>query len=203
MAERAKKPSRQKARQARRAAEQEMAVAQAEKEAQNLPNLREQEREAMQEEFTTRILKEKEIRSDGHCLYAAVADQLRSHNIDLKLSNNAINFSWDSQGQTTDYKIMRQVAATWICNNPDDFSPFLEQPMEDYIKKICETGEWGGHLELMALAKAYNVTINVLQANGKIEKIGSNESSERQLWLAYYHHNFGLGEHYNSLHQAA
>lgn len=203
-AEQAKKPNRQKARLARRAAEQEAAAVQAAKEAQDLPNHRDQEREAMQKEFALRNLKEKEIQSDGHCLYAAIADQLRCHDIDLKPSPNIMDVNCDSQGQAADYKVTRQVAATFICNNPDDFLPFLDQPMEEYTKNIRETGEWGGHLELMALAKAYGVVINVLQGDGKIEKIeGSKESPERQLWLAYYRHNFGLGEHYNSLHQDA
>lgn len=201
-AEQAKKPNRQKARLARRAAEQEVAAVQAAKEAQDLPNLRDQERETMRKEFTSRNLKEKEIRSDGHCLYAAVADQLRWHEIDLKPSIKIMDVSWDSQGQAADYIIIRQVAATFINDNPDDFLSFLEQPLEEYTRKIRETGEWGGHLELMALAKAYGVVIHVLQGDGKIEKIeGSMESSERQLWLAYYRHNFGLGEHYNSLRQ--
>ena len=201
-AEHAKKPNRQKARLARRAAEQEAAIAQAAKEAQNLPNFRDQERAAMLKEFTSRNLKEKEIRSDGHCLYAAVADQLRWHEIDLKAPIETMDINWDSQGQSADYKLIRQVTAAFIFNNPDDFLPFLEQPLEDYTRKIRETGEWGGHLELMALAKAYGLIIHVLQDDGKVETIqGSGESSVKPLWLAYYRHNFGLGEHYNSLYQ--
>lgn len=203
-AEQAKKPNRQKARLARRAAEQEVAVAQAEKEAQDLPNLRDQERAAMMKEFKSRNLIEKEIRSDGHCLYAAVADQLRRHEIDLKPPSEIMDVNWESQNQAADYQITRQVAATFILDHPDEFSPFLEQPLEEYTRNIRETGEWGGHLELMALAKAYGLIINVLQQNGKVEEIqGSGESAVKQLWLAYYRHSFGLGEHYNSLHQVA
>lgn len=200
----AKKPSRQKARLARRAAEQDAAVIQAAKEAQDLPNLRDQEREAMRKEFRLRNLTEKEIQSDGHCLYAAVADQIKRHDIDLELPINLTDINGDGEGQVVDYKITRKVAAAFINNNPNDFLPFLERPIEEYIKNIRETGEWGGHLELMALARAYGVVINVLQGNGKVEKIeGSTESSEKPLWLAYYRHNFGLGEHYNSLHPVA
>lgn len=202
--EQAKKPNRQKARLARRAAEQEAVVAQAAKEAQDLPNLRDQERAAMLKEFTLRNLKEKEIRSDGHCLYAAIADQLRWHEIDMKPPNKLMNITWDSQGQAADYKIIRQVAASFISTNSDEFLPFLEQPLEEYTRTIRETGEWGGHLELMALAKAYGLIIHVLQGNGTVEKIqGSEDGSAQQLWLAYYRHNFGLGEHYNSLHKLA
>lgn len=78
--EQVKKPNRQKARLARRAAEQENIIAQAAKEAQDLPDLRQQEIDAMRTLFSSRGLQEHEIRSDGHCLYAAVADQLTTQN---------------------------------------------------------------------------------------------------------------------------
>ena len=84
--ENAKKPNRQKARLARRAAEQEAAAEQAAKEAEDLPNLRATESEAMQKEFKARGLKERQIRSDGHCMYAAFADQLSDQGMGLKPS---------------------------------------------------------------------------------------------------------------------
>ena len=198
----AKKPNRQKARLARRAAEKEAAAEEAEKEAADLPDLREQERRAMQDAYTSRGLKEHEIRSDGHCLYAAVADQLKHSEVGLKPKIQVDIMDDESQLRSTSsgYKITRQVAAAYISQNPEDFSPFLEQPLEKYVTTIRDTGEWGGHLELLALAKAYEVNINVLQGNGKVEKIECGIDNEtRTLWLAYYHHSFGLGEHYNSL----
>lgn len=195
-----KKPNRQKARLARRAAEQEAAAIQAAKEAAELPNFRDQERTAMREQYTLRDLKEKEIQPDGHCLYAAVADQLAGVDIDLKPETDMGSGSHGEITANSGYKSTRQVAASYISHHPDDFAPFLEQPIQEYIRTIRDTAEWGGHLELMALAQAYGVTINVLQGDGKVEKItGGKESSEKQLWLAYYRHSFGLGEHYNSL----
>ncbi len=42
--------------------------------------------------------------------------------------------------------------------------------------------------------------INVLQADGRVEKIESGlESETGSIWLTYYRHSFGLGEHYNAL----
>ena len=198
----AKKPHRQKARLARRAAEQEAATKEAEKEAADLPNLREKERKAMQEAYISRGLTEQEIRSDGHCLYAAVADQLVHSDLGLK-PNIQVDITNDETQQKpaiTGYKITRQVAAAYISQNPEDFSPFLEEPLDKYVTVIKDTGEWGGHLEILALAKAYGVDINVLQGDGKVEKIECGTDNEpKTLWLAYYHHSFGLGEHYNSL----
>ena len=200
-----KKPNRQKARLARRAAEKEAAAEEAEKEAADLPDLREKERKAMQEAYMSRGLKEHEIRSDGHCLYAAVADQLKDSKIGLKPKVHVDITDDETQLEhaNTGYKVTRQVAAAYISQNAEDFSPFLEEPLDQYVITIRNTGEWGGHLEILALAKAYEVNINILQGNGKVEKIESGTDNEtRTLWLAYYHHSFGLGEHYNSLRKA-
>lgn len=200
-----KKPNRQKARLARRAAEKEAAAEEAEKEAANLPNLREKEMKAMQEAYISRGLKEHEIRSDGHCLYAAVADQLGHSQIGLKpkIQINILSDEAQLKPAIAGYKITRQVAAAYISQNPEDFLPFLEEPLDQYVMTIRDTGEWGGHLEILALAKAYGVDINVLQGDGKVEKIECGIDKEpKALWLAYYHHSFGLGEHYNSLRKA-
>ena len=198
-----KKPNRQKARLARRAAEQEVAVAQAVKEASNLPDLREREHEAMKTAYTSFGLIEKEIRSDGHCLYAAVADQLIDSDTGLKPRIDMDIMDTNHQSSNLGYKVTRQVAANYISRHPDDFVPFLEEPLDGYIERIRDTGEWGGHLELLALARAYVININVLQGDGKVETIEcGSETTTKPLWLAYYRHNFGLGQHYNSLRRA-
>lgn len=197
-----KKPNRQKARLARRAAGQEAAVEEAKKEAENLPDLRERERRRMREAYEPKGLKEQEIRSDGHCLYAAVADQLQDRGISLAPKSNLEVPEFDKSPATLRYKATRQVAASYILRHPDDFEPFLESSLNEYVKCIQDTGEWGGHLEIQALAKAYAVDINVLQGDGRVETIESGEDSDKPLWLAYYRHSYGLGEHYNSLRQA-
>ena len=194
-----KKPNRQKARLARRAAEQEALAAEATKEAQDLPNLREQEREKMQKSYTLQGLKELEIRSDGHCLYAAIADQLTHSGRGYAPQNLQGTSNIENAGMPG-FKKVRHVAASYIMEHADDFVPFLEEPLEQYTNTIRDTGEWGGHLELMALAKAYGVDINILQGDGRVEKIESgSEDQSQSMWLAYYRHSFGLGEHYNSL----
>jgi OTU domain-containing protein 6 len=56
-------------------------------------------------------------------------------------------------------------------------------------------------LELSALANAYGVEIRVVQG-GRVEVVKPMEEKEgegKTLWLAYYRHGYGLGEHYNSL----
>jgi OTU domain-containing protein 6 len=67
-------------------------------------------------------------------------------------------------------------------------------------------------LELSALANAYGVEIRVVQGGGRVEVVrpqeegraeageeGKGKEEGKTLWLAYYRHGYGLGEHYNSL----
>jgi OTU domain-containing protein 6 len=190
-----RKPNRQKERLARRAAEQEELAKQAAEEAKNLPDKKQQERERMLSYMKEHGLHEKEIRADGHCLYSAVADQLEQLDIPLGTAPG-------TQPEIP-YKTTRSAAADWIENHPDDFAPFLEEPLPEYLRKIRETGEWGGQLELLALAKSYGVEINVLQDFGRVEKIEpEGGAAGKAIWLGYYKHGFGLGEHYNSLRKA-
>lgn len=187
------KRNRQKERLARRAAEQAAAIDEAKAEAANQPDQKAVERKKMLEQFTAKGLVEKSIRPDGHCLFSAVADQLA--HIGVPLGEN---------GDQEKYKVVRRAAARYIEGHPDDFVAWLDEPLDTYIEKIGETAEWGGHLELMALAKNYNVEICVVQdgAEQKIEPGTEGEGELQRIWLAYYRHGFGLGEHYNSLRKA-
>ncbi|TKA65690.1 hypothetical protein B0A49_08557 [Cryomyces minteri] len=202
-----RKPNRAKARLARRAAEQDALIAQATQEAANLPDLREQERAQMLDEFQKRGLREKEIRADGHCLYSAVADQMEQLGLGLesRILHKAVEGADQNKSGLPGYKTVREAAAEYIVQNADDFAPFLEEPLDQYVHKVKDTGEWGGQLELMALAKTYGVEINVLQGGGRVEKIEPEAKvvdNGKKIWLAYYRHGFGLGEHYNSLRKA-
>ena len=183
-----KKPSRQKERLARRAAEKKAQIATAAEEATNLPDLRNQEMTAMSTQMKQRGLVETFIQPDGHCLYSACAHGLNADEVK------------QSGPYSSPYQNVRYAAADFISRHPDDFAPFLEEPLPSYVKKIKETAEWGGQLELQAIAQAYHVNINVLQADGRVEKIESGvEPKNDEVWLAYYRHSFGLGEHYNAL----
>ncbi|KAF9728906.1 hypothetical protein PMIN06_009391 [Paraphaeosphaeria minitans] len=194
-----KKKNRAKERLARRAAEHDALVAQAMVEAANMPDLREQERTRMAQHFGKYGVEVKEIRADGHCLYAAVADQMETQGLGLKPRIQVKT----QEAKLPDYKWVRCAAADLIESNPDDFAGFMEEPLEVYLQKIRETGEWGGHMELMALARSYGVRINVLHSDGRVDKIepGDNVKGEddKEIWLGYYRHSHGLGEHYNSL----
>ncbi|KAF9882319.1 OTU-like cysteine protease [Colletotrichum karsti] len=184
-----KKRNRQKERMARRAAEQEEAMSKAEEEASNMTDHRGIEKTYMLNEFKAHSLSEQEIAPDGHCLFSAVADQLRHKGIPLAPGSE------QEEKAAPPYKVVRRRAAEWMEAHPDDFAPFLEEGLEGYVGKIRDTAEWGGQLELVALSGVYGVEIRVVQ-DGRTERIGEGEEV---VWLAYYRHGYGLGEHYNSL----
>jgi OTU domain-containing protein 6 len=196
--EKVRKPNRQKARLARRAAEQEALAASAAEEAKLQPDRRKQEIAAMQAHFEKHGLVEKDIRPDGHCLYASVADQLKELNIGLTPKITLGEPTNDEK----DYWIVRKAAGDYMSQHQDDYAPFLEEPFDEYVSKVTGTAEWGGQLELMALAKTYGVDINVLQNDGRVETFKGSDRESPTLWVAYYRHSFGLGEHYNSLRKA-
>ncbi|KAI0554493.1 OTU domain-containing protein 6B [Xylaria curta] len=207
--EQGKKRNRQKERMARRAAEREVEAEAAEKEAQGMTDHRGLERSSLERAFNAHGLVEHEIRPDGHCLFSAIADQLTQRKIPISLSSSsreAIDGE-TGEGQAPPYKVVRRVATDYMESHSDDFVPFLEEPLESYVPKIRDTAEWGGQLELLALASAYRVEIKVVQ-NGRTETIQPNggheeekgeKAGDRTIWLAYYRHGYGLGEHYNSL----
>ncbi|KAI1157904.1 OTU domain-containing protein 6B [Nemania serpens] len=219
-----KKRNRQKERMARRAAERETAAEAAEHEARGMTDHRGLERSSLERAFKAHGFVEHDIRPDGHCLFSAVADQLAQRKIPLHVitsspsspSQSLSNGAADGEGEKTPrYRVLRAVATAYMEAHPDDFVPFLEEPLDSYVPKIRDTAEWGGQLELLALAAAYGVEIKVVQ-DGRTETIGSSSSSsssggrdgegegegeagDRTIWLAYYRHGYGLGEHYNSL----
>ncbi|KAJ1326250.1 OTU domain-containing protein 6 [Microdochium nivale] len=126
-------------------------------------------------------------------------------------------------GPEPGYKVARRLAADYMVSHRDDFEPFLAVDDEigsgsggfdGYIEKMRNTAAWGGQLELTALANVYGVEIRVVQ-DGRTETIAPSSSSsggagdkdekeknKRTIWLAYYRHGYGLGEHYNSLRPA-
>ncbi|KAJ5640612.1 hypothetical protein N7528_000237 [Penicillium herquei] len=213
--QRGKKPNRQKARLARRAAEQAAAAEAAAEEAANQTDYRGNEKEVMEAVFKKLGLKETEVNPDGHCLYSSVAKQLDESGLGLRPDPSRIILQPTTQSridtvaspQHDGYRAVRAVTADFILQNKDDFEAFMEEPLDEYTRKIRLTAEWGGQLELQAIARAYGVDINVVQTDGRMEKIeaGDMESFEeeekrrRVIWLAYYRHSYGLGEHYNAL----
>ncbi|KAF8457720.1 hypothetical protein BGX38DRAFT_1086049 [Terfezia claveryi] len=200
------KPNRAKARLARRAAEMEAQMTVAAAEAANQPDRRTIELAALRERYKTLGLTEQNVLPDGHCLYSAFADQLEWIGLPL---NAALDQPLD--GELRKYRHTRMACADYLTRHKSSFEPFLDydtgEDMDGHIAKVRDTAEWGGQMEVLALAKAYGVVANVVQAEGGLIRMGEGEDGgygsragqKQEVWLAYYRHSFGLGEHYNSL----
>ncbi|OTA06183.1 OTU-like cysteine protease, putative [Trichoderma parareesei] len=201
-----KKRNRQKERMARRAAEHEAAMLSAEQEASTMTDHRAKESAYMKKEFSAHGLSEKEIQPDGHCLFSALADQLSHNGIPLSAEEGGEAAAAAAEREPA-YRTVRRAATGYMEAHADDFAPFLEEDLGDYVRRMRDTAEWGGQLELMAVARRYGVEIRVIQ-DGRTERIGGDEEGKgegdgaKTLWLAYYRHGYGLGEHYNSLRRA-
>ncbi|KAL9936622.1 hypothetical protein V8E36_004690 [Tilletia maclaganii] len=205
-----KKKSKAQAKKEKRAAEEEAMRVQAREEFKangGQPDLAEVERRGIGELCQVLNAEMYEINPDGHCLYAAVADQLGVR-----------------KNQPTDFKSARFAAAAYMRAHPDDFIPFITDedvvtgakeevgssdtsgsPQEHFAKyctAIEETGVWGGQPEILALSHAYEVPVHVVQVGLPTLKIGEEayaSSSKTPLVISYHRHMYGLGEHYNSL----
>jgi OTU domain-containing protein 6 len=132
----------------------------------------EQERQKTKDEGKLRV---REMVSDGHCLYRAVADQVQRHHLsrDLPLDDNAHPFM-----------AMRQLAAAYIDKHRSEFEPFMlvedangkpveltEETWRKYLKDLVdeELAVWGGHQEAVALSKALQRCIVIWSADGRME----------------------------------
>ncbi|KAJ7172523.1 hypothetical protein C8R46DRAFT_1216336 [Mycena filopes] len=204
--------SRFKARQARKAASlaQNYAAGDPAADARLEQEAKEEERDIDRvcDELNLRI---HEINPDGHCLFSAVADQLQLLSI--------------IPAPQASYAATRVAAATYIHSHPDDFLPFLPsaagedaagaldpglmstREFEQYCASIRDTAVWGGEPEILALSRAYNVPIHVIQGGRPPvvvhNPVGSSNDTQvtenRVVRISYHRRMYGLGEHYNSL----
>lgn len=182
------KRNRQKERLARRNAKIEEVKRAAQLEAADSVDYRKIEQDSMDELITRQGLRVEEVRPDGHCLFASIQDQLAQRH-----------------GINVDVQELRQMAAAYMKSHPDDFVPFLFdeetnelRDLEDYTKELTETPMWGSDMEILALANHFDCPIAVIMA-GSAPLVMNEAGAAPKLFLAFYKHSYGLGEHYNSL----
>ena len=141
-----------------------------------------------------------QINPDGHCLFSAIADQLA-----------LLGLLAPEQAR---YEVIRAAAANYIYTHPDDFLPFLPSSegedgygadnsglmtplqFEQYCKSIQNTAVWGGEPEILALSRAFNVPIHVIQG-GQPEIVVHNPSEQPMappLRISFHRRMYGLGE---------
>ncbi|KZS99286.1 cysteine proteinase [Sistotremastrum niveocremeum HHB9708] len=149
-----------------------------------------------------------EINPDGHCLFSAVADQ-------LMILGELL---------TASYVQTRTAAADYMLSHPDDFLPFLPSldgedgagatdtglmnlaQFTQYCSNVRTTAIWGGEPEILALSRAFNIPIHVVQTGNPpivVHEPGVNTGKGgvggKAVRISYHRRMYGLGEHYNSL----
>ncbi|KAG7397875.1 hypothetical protein PHYBOEH_012066 [Phytophthora boehmeriae] len=83
-----------------------------------------------------------QIIKDGNCLFRAISDQLYTNELY--------------------HRDIRQRLVDFIEKEQQLFKPFVEdEEVSEYCTRMREDGEWGGHLELYAAAKLFNIHIVV------------------------------------------
>lgn len=115
------------------------------------------------------------------------------------------------------YSAVRLIAADYIHSHRDDFLPFLpsvagEDTLEAhtsglmdnahfdaYCRSVRQTAAWGGEPEIVALSRAFNVPINVVQGGTPPIVVhhpsgGETTSNNPSVWISYHRKLFGLGE---------
>ncbi|KAJ1919816.1 OTU protein [Mycoemilia scoparia] len=191
-APRGKKKNKAKMRLQRRQEEMERLQAEAEKEAEGMVDMQKIENEAIERILEINNLSIYDIRPDGHCLYAAFADQLNKYH-----------------GKKLTYADLRTQTAKYMRNNTDDFMPFMvhddgsmfsNDDFEKYCNDLETTAVWGGQQEILALSHIFNVPVEIYQMGQPKLKI-SEHYNATPILLSYHRHAYGLGEHYNSLHK--
>jgi len=159
------------------------------------PKVAEDQRLAMQ--LAPLKLTIKDIQPDGHCMYRALADQCVQNLPDLDPELASQVLSWEKGAGHTE---MRSICASFMKKHMDDFAPFVDtDDFGAYIDKIDSTAEWGGDVELTALARRLRSHIHVYSAAMSEQTFSPEGSSSVHLHLSYHKHAFGLGEHYNSV----
>ncbi|KAI5454718.1 OTU protein [Naganishia albida] len=156
-----------------------------------------------------------EIEPDGHCMYSAIADQL-----------HLLGLSRDPS-----YHATRHAAAKHLVENADAFMPFVAsihgedmagatddgmmtpEGYREYCKRVEQSGDWGGEIEIQALSKYYNIPIHVIQhgpphiishtpvdeGSGPLTAEQAKMAGDKVVRISYHRRMYGLGEHYNSL----
>jgi len=166
--------------------------AQAEREREEIranagPSMRETELDVLNDVLGAEKLVVKEVASDGNCMYRSIADQLVFTEADTKHS----------------FSKLRELAAMQLRNHPDEYAPFLmleagSDEFAAYCDTVQNTNEWGGQVELRALASALKKQLWIYDAQAPVVKMG-DEFDGPPLKLTFHRHYYSLGDHYNSV----
>eukprot|EP00953_Heterococcus_sp_UTEX-ZZ885_P029082 15470-Heterococcus_DN1.PRE.1 len=158
------------------------------------PDPRDIEMAALQQQLTPAGLAVLPMKSDGNCLYRAIAHQ-------LALTGREPGLTQES------YSSVRARAAAHLRAHRTDFEPFVEvadaAEYERYCATVESSAEWGGEVELRALSAELRVPIEVFKATESVPMVVGSEHNGVPLRITFHRHYYALGEHYNAVVSAA
>ena len=152
-----------------------------------------------------------EVAADGNCMYRAVAKQM-----ELISSSSSSTSSASDDNSEIDFMKVRQICAQELGDKREEYEPFADlgevdvESFEEYIEKVRDSSEWGGHLELRALAHRLKKTIVVYSTERPLEIQGGHGNNDDVdnggdgdgsgiIRLSFHRKYYALGEHYNSV----
>jgi OTU domain-containing protein 6 len=181
------------------------------KEMAEAPDPRQIEIDAIMELYLTGAkLEIEEVRADGNCLYRAIAKQMELMVDDGIGSKSEGGAAAELAEEKFDFMNMREICAQELWERKEEYEPFADldevkvENFEGYVDKVRDSSEWGGHLELRALAQKLSRTIVVYSTEGPLEIVGGNggggnSGGEGVIRLSFHKKYYALGEHYNSV----
>lgn len=120
------------------------------------------------------------------------------------------------------YANIRQAASQYMFSHPNDFIPFLPgigedaggdmdggmlspEGFEKYCASIRDTAVWGGEPEILALSRAFDVPIHVIQGGHPPIVVhnprnGSVDEGRTPVRISYHRKMYGLGEVSHRIH---
>jgi len=172
-----------------------------------------------------------EVLADGNCLYRAVAHQLFFiENRNRNKCEHEQQHEQEQEQKVISFQDIRSICAQSLISNQNIYEPFANlddynvSTFQEYIEKVRNSCEWGGHLELRALATALKKNIIVYSADshplhiqasagagngngGLNDHDGSGEEvdgyddydNDSSIRLSFHKYYYALGEHYNSV----
>ncbi|SCU89394.1 LANO_0D04720g1_1 [Lachancea nothofagi CBS 11611] len=198
--------NRQKERIAKREAEIDRIREAAALEAAEQPDYKKMEQDALDDLCRINNLKQLDIQPNGHCLFASILDQMQSRHPEDAIYDIPSAYSQTKNPQDFDVYVLRSLSSSFIRANRDDFIPYLfdeatltMKEVDEYTKTMEESAQWGGEVEILALAKVLKCCISVMMSGRATHKVNEDDHTNPELKLVYYKHSYALGEHYNSL----
>ncbi|OGT35763.1 MAG: hypothetical protein A3F11_05305 [Gammaproteobacteria bacterium RIFCSPHIGHO2_12_FULL_37_14] len=119
--------------------------------------------------------------SDGDCFFHAAADQMIKH---LPSSSDPIHPT-----------VLRTQTADHIEQHLKEYGGFMDQETpEKYLDELRKSGTWADHLTILAFSREFNLSLVILQSDGRTPIIFKRLNPNAILYLGYE-----IDWHYQSL----